>query len=160
MPKSEWYTPVKYIEAAKNVMGDIDLDPASSDIANEVIGAKTYFTLDNDGLTQEWFGRVFMSPANGRGISGKFIDKIVEEFTANRVSEAIILVNNSTDTKWFQKLFGVSSAIIFHKGRIKFWMPNGKKGLPIQGQAFLYLGDNPRKFVDVFEEFGWAYVPV
>lgn len=40
----EIYTPLYLIELAKQVMGEIDLDPASSTIANRTVGAKCIFT--------------------------------------------------------------------------------------------------------------------
>ena len=52
----EWYTPAYIIEAARKTMGTIDLDPASSAIANETVKATTFYTIDDDGLTKEWGG--------------------------------------------------------------------------------------------------------
>jgi hypothetical protein len=43
---SDWYTPSDYIEIARNTMGAIDLDPASSEVAQRVVGATTFYTKD------------------------------------------------------------------------------------------------------------------
>ena len=54
---NEWYTPVLYLDAARQTMGQIDCDPASSAIANRAVGATTFFSKDQDGLSQLWHGR-------------------------------------------------------------------------------------------------------
>jgi hypothetical protein len=43
--ENEWYTPKQYIEAARKVLGEIDLDPATSEKAQETIGAKCFSLL-------------------------------------------------------------------------------------------------------------------
>src|SRR5262245_13067731 len=39
----EWYTPPQYIAAARAVLGAIDLDPASSEIAQTTVQAGAFF---------------------------------------------------------------------------------------------------------------------
>ena len=58
----ERYTPAIYIEAARLVLGAIDLDPATSEQAQLLVRATKFFTEKTDGLKQEWHGRVL--PAN------------------------------------------------------------------------------------------------
>ena len=46
--------------AANELMGNIDLDVASSTVANEYVGADKFFTPQDDGLNdQKWFGKVY-----------------------------------------------------------------------------------------------------
>jgi hypothetical protein len=57
---NEWYTPAKYIEAARAVLGSIDVDPASNNIAQRIVGAAKYYTKENSGLDKEWHGNVWL----------------------------------------------------------------------------------------------------
>jgi len=52
--ENEWYTPTEYLEAAREVLGGFDLDPASSDAAQKIVKAQNYFTKSDDGLQKEW----------------------------------------------------------------------------------------------------------
>lgn len=63
---NEWYTPPRYVEAAREVLGAIDLDPASCETGNRIVRAKAYFAEARNGLVQRWYGRVFLNPPYGR----------------------------------------------------------------------------------------------
>ena len=151
---NEWYTPPEFIAAARTVMGGIDLDPASSEIANETVGAFRIFTAADDGLVQAWGGRVWMNPPYEKGLVDKFAEKLRDEVRAGRVKQAVVLVNNATDTRWFATLCEVASMLCFPTGRIRFLKPDGERGAPLQGQAVLYIGDQREPFAGVFARFG------
>lgn len=152
---NEWYTPPEYTEAARLVMGGIDLDPASSNIANETVNASTYYTLEDDGLQKQWAGRVWMNPPYSGGSMDKFIDKFVAHYTAGDITQAVVLTNNATETGWFQDLLSCAGALCLVKGRIKFITCEGKKpNSPIQGQAVMYFGNDVESFARVFLSFG------
>ena len=151
---NEWYTPRGYIEAARRVMGSIDIDPASTEAANEVVQAKTYYTKETDGLSQIWSGNVWLNPPYAGDLIVKFISKLEEELS--RIRQAIVLVNNATETEWFNRLVRMSSEVCFPRGRLKFYNPEGQIGAPLQGQALLYIGEGYNKFRKEYEVFGWC----
>jgi len=155
---NEWYTPAEYIEAARLVLGAIDLDPASSDEANEVVKAARYFTAADDGLLQQWQGRTWHNPPYASDLIGKFADKLVHHYMAGDVPAAVVLVNNATETAWFQRMAGHSSAVCFPRGRVRFWSPSGTVGAPLQGQAILYMGEDIDAFTAEFRRFGFVAV--
>jgi len=152
---NEWYTPPEYIAAAREVMGGIDLDPASSSIANRTVGATEYYTAEQDGLGQEWRGRVWMNPPYASDLVGRFADKLNAHYLNGDIEQAIVLVNNATETAWFQGMLQLAAAVCFPRGRVKFIDVNGMpSGAPLQGQALLYFGTNANLFSDVFSRFG------
>jgi len=152
---NEWYTPPEYTAAAKVVMGGIDLDPASSHKANEFVGADKYYTLEDDGLVQEWGGRVWMNPPYSQPEIAEFCDKFL---ASPEINEACVLVNNATDTRWMQKMLKHATAVCFVRGRISYLDKSGKpKNKPLQGQAILYYGNNTDGFSSAFSEFGVTF---
>lgn len=152
---NEWHTPTKYIELVRNVLGEIDLDPASNEQAQTRIKAAKYYTEEENGLAQEWNGNVWLNPPYAQPAISDFINKMVDEIDARRVKSAIMLTHNYTDTAWFQKAALQATAICFTKGRVKFEGPNGEIAAPTQGQAFFYFGDDMQTFCDFFDEVGF-----
>lgn len=149
---NEWYTPEYYIKAAKLVLGSIDLDPASCEVANRVVNAKNFYTQEDDGLTQKWFGKIWLNPPYG-DIGPKFVAKVIEQFESSKIEEAILLVNSHcTDSKWFKPLF--NHTLCFTDHRSKFWNNEGIGSAPTHGSVFVYLGDSSIKFYENFKQFG------
>ena len=152
---NEWYTPKEYIEAARKVMGTIDLDPASTLLANTIVKAEQIYTIDDDGLAQEWIGNIWLNPPYAGDLIQQFVGKLSEEIHLGNVESAIVLVNNATETKWFLMLVEIAPAICFPTGRVKYWGIDGSIGMPLQGQAIIYIGDKSEAFCDEFKQFGW-----
>lgn len=149
---NEWYTPKEYLDLARAVMGGIDLDPASSDAAQKVVQADKYFTAENSGLDHEWEGRVWMNPPYSSALVKEFSRKICH---SAKVTEAMILVNNATETDWFQAMIARAEAVLFPSKRIKFIDVDGNPGgAPLQGQALIYCGKNKDKFVHLSKKYG------
>jgi phage N-6-adenine-methyltransferase len=153
--ENEWYTPADHIALARQAMGGIDLDPASSHVANRVVQAETFYSAETNGLDKEWAGRVWLNPPYAQPFIAQFADKMVEEWKSGRVEAAIVLTHNYTDTAWFQSLAETASAICFTRGRVRFVSPAGELAAPTQGQAFFYFGSDVDIFADVFADVGF-----
>jgi len=151
--ENEWYTPAKYLEAARLVLGEIDLDPASCAKANKTVQAKKFYTAKNDGLHKPWRGRLFLNPPYGR-LAGEFIGRLVLEHEAEEVVAAIALVNaHCTDAEWFQPLW--SYTLCFTDHRIDFDSDGREKQTSsTHGSVFAYLGTETKAFKATFAEFG------
>lgn len=153
---SEWCTPPEIIESARTAMRSIDCDPASSADANATVKAHEYFTADDDGLKQTWFGNVWLNPPYAQPLISRFANAVATKFGTGEIDQACVLVNNATETEWFSTLASNASAICFPTSRLKFLTPDGvsSKNTPLQGQAIVYLGGSADEFIREFSAKG------
>jgi hypothetical protein len=140
-------------------MRSIDLDPASCAGANENIRATQFYDIHMDGLVQVWFGCIWMNPPYARsGIQGKFVQKMIDEWKAGRVEQAIVLLNaNSIASTWFTPLHDFPMCIK-RSPRIEF-IPATERQIvnpkrPGNDNVFVYLGPRIDAFVEIFETIG------
>lgn len=154
----EWYTPQYIIDLARKVMGSIDLDPASSEIANRIVQADLYLTKEDNSLLHPWKGKVWCNPPYSAALIKKFTAKVLEEVENGNVDEIIVLTNSGTDTQWNKPL--QKGTQVYTNGRISFLQPDGsEKGKGGRGQCFTYFGNNPRKFIEVFTQDNFCWCP-
>lgn len=106
----EWYTP-KWVFDALAI--DFDLDPASPHDMESMVPAKTKYTVFDDGLSKEWFGRVWLNPPYGRD-TPFWIRRMIDH------GNGIALVFSRTDASWCQEAMRGSTAMLFMSGRIEF----------------------------------------
>lgn len=150
----EYYTPARYVEAARRVLGEIDLDPASSEVANRTVRAKRFHTEEDDGLAHDWPGRIWLNPPYCR-LAGPFAEKLIEQYEAGITTAAILLVGDRTITnRWFVPLWRLG-VVCVPDHRINFHGPEGvERSSPIGGEIFVYLGPHEDRFVSEFRQFG------
>ncbi len=149
----EYYTPPAIIEAVRRVMGEIDLDPASSVEANKRVKAVQFFAIADDGLNKNWFGHTWMNHPFGRLTNRLWIAKLASEYASGRVTEAICITFAATSEKWFQPLMKQPQCYL--SPRTNYFLPSGKlkKGVT-KGSVLTYFGHNLDKFSTEFKEFG------
>lgn len=177
MDSPEWYTPAPFVEAAREVMGGIDLDPASHYEANLTVRAAKYYTALEDGLQQEWRGRVFLNPPGGLVVP--FWQRLVMYFRAGYVAEAVWVGYSLEQLQTLQTRGSVSAEtpldfpICVPRRRIAFvenaakeaeriaklqaqGKKAGKAGSPSHGNFIAYLGPPSQRevFARAFAKFG------
>lgn len=120
----EWLTPPEIIAA----LGPFDLDPCVP-IRQPWPTAREVFTLSDDGLQQEWRGRVFLNPPYGRE-TWKWMRRLAEH------GNGIAMIFARTDTEGFHRwVFGRADAILFMRGRPHFHHANGERAKGNSGGA-------------------------
>lgn len=124
----EWCTPGWLIEKARAVLGGTELDPASNEEAQKIVKADRWFSKAADGLSQEWVAEsVWLNPPYSN--AAVWVDKFLWEYGQHNVGQGLVLVNNNTETRWFQLLLSTAYRCVFFEGRIKFYRP-GQVGKP------------------------------
>ncbi len=114
----EWYTPKEIIET----LGDFDLDPCAPVVPLWQTAIRMYNRIDN-GLDQEWCGRVWLNPPYSRPLIENFVKRLAEH------GDGIALLFNRCDSKMFQDIiFEKATAMKFLRNRIRFYRPNGTRG--------------------------------
>ena len=119
----EWLTPPSLLER----LGTFDLDPCAP-IVRPWDTAKRHFTIKDNGLAQEWQGRVFLNPPYGRDTT-KWMQRM-----ANHTGGGIALIFARTDTTaWQEFVFPFANSILFLRRRLTFFTVDGKEGKTTAG---------------------------
>jgi DNA N-6-adenine-methyltransferase (Dam) len=157
----DWCTPIKYVQAVREVLGEIDLDPCSNEWSH--VGAGTEWKLPHDdGLKHDWrFSSIYVNPPYGsdpvRGT--RIFDWLCKcsEAHTEYGSEVIALVPIAANTKhWKMYVWPTAASVCFlYDTRVRF-LVRGRddgKGSPMACAA-VYWGKNKSKFAEVFRHHG------
>jgi len=154
--KTDYHTPPNIIEAARTVMGGIDLDPASSAIANQAVRATHYYS--EHGLVQTWSGRVWMNHPFSRAENAWWIDKLIMAFDAGDVTQACCITFACTSERWFRPLLNYPQCYLSPRTNYRDPQGNLVKGVT-KGSVVTYLGSNVNGFVAAFQRLGSVMLP-
>jgi hypothetical protein len=116
-----WLTPRGIIDT----LGPFDLDPCAAPQPRPWPTAADHITPPADGLSAEWYGRVWLNPPY-RDI-GRWLGKLADH------GRGIALVFARTETTWFtEHIWDRADAVLFLHGRLHFCLPDGT---PASGNA-------------------------
>ena len=129
----EWYTPKEVIDA----LGGFDLDPCAP-VSPLWSTASTMYNKNDDGLSKDWFGRVWLNPPYSRPLIDLFVKRMAQH------GNGIALLYNRCDSKMFQDVvFKKATAMKFLRNRIRFFRPDGTRGnSPGCGSILVAFGED------------------
>lgn len=109
MKSDEWLTPPEILRP----LGEFDLDPCSP-VFRPWSTAKNHYTIEDNGLIKEWWGRVWMNPPYGSALIN-WLSKMAGH------GMGIALTFARTDTEAFHRyVFGKADSLLFLEGRLNF----------------------------------------
>lgn len=173
------FTPPEVVEAARTLMGGIDLDPASTKWANDLyIRAGHYFNYTKNGYIKPWFDRVLLNPpgglcnwetgrpvehvAHGTGSAKAWWFKLMREYISYNVLEAVFIgfsveLIQSTQVQGEDLMpTPIDFPCCFPSERLKFWTRQGNQLVegkqPTHANVLVYLPDRHKESRDLFLE--------
>lgn len=175
----EYYTDPRLTLAAREVMGSIDLDPATNALANAFgVFATTIYTKEDDGLSKPWAFNVWLNHPFHRGeracpedrkkckkgvckerghidhdipSNADWIRKAITETESGRVTQLVGICFSSTSEAWFRPLLNLP--LCFLTPRTQYYLPDGTLADGVtKGSVVYYWGPNVDKFRYVFQD--------
>lgn len=149
----DYYTPTEMVQAAREAMGGIDLDPASHWRANREHRIPTFYHLGRSAFDNPWFGRVWLNPPYGN--NAPWFEQILKYWQMGEIEQLVMISPVWAFTaKQAKPITDLASAMVLLSPTPEFWgNPDGRKGTN-HPHAVMYLGSRVREFRSAFERFG------
>jgi len=145
----EWYTPPQVVDAAREAMGNIDLDPASCEEANKTVRATKYYDVAEDGLTLPWEGRIWCNPPFSE--AAKWADRFLTHIENGSISTACFLGPMSS-SNWVMRGWEQAAGVcLLPAGRTGWYGPSsrGNGQNPWLCEIVLIFGCDPTAFKQI-----------
>jgi hypothetical protein len=142
----EWLTPPEILRT----LGAFDLDPCAP-IARPWDTAAQHYTVDDDGLSRPWGGRVWCNPPFGREAI-KWMRRLRDH------GDGIALIPARTETVMFYEcVWGQAEGVLFLRGRPHFHYVDGSRA-PFNSGAPICLVAYGRRNLEALAASGLGVV--
>lgn len=158
----ECYTPLDHMDLWRQVLGPIELDPASCEIANRTVQSSRYYTKADDGYMRSWACRtLFLNPPYTKNQVNRWVRRLRAAYADGHITEAAgLLVNSAPGYGWWHELIQSMPVVILSQ-RLTFIQEDGTPygDHHKKGQTVGYLGRDVRRFLEVFGPLGQVILP-
>lgn len=138
--KDDWETPEDFFREQERKYGTFDLDACATKYNSKCL---SYFSPEEDGLKQKWFGNVWCNPAYSKGQPNLWIRKAIAEVEAENARQVVMLLRCDTSTKrWHDLIVPNAADWFFVRGRIKF--VGGDGGAPFASVIVVFRNGEKR----------------
>lgn len=149
----DYFTPSDLIAAAREAMGDIDLDAASHPLANREHRIRDYFHRNRSAFDNDWYGRVWLNPPYGN--NPPWFECVHRYLDIGTVTQLCLLSPVwAFNTEIAKPLMARSSAMLLLSPTPKFWGNADNRTGTNQPHAIVYFGDRVDEFHRAFAPHG------
>lgn len=149
----EWATPPELLRALDEAVSGFDLDPCSG--AEQQCIADSRYTAEDDGLSEAWFGTVWVNPPYSD--MDRWMRKAVNESHREDVGTILVLAPARTSTQWFHNYASKATATGFIEGRLTFGDPRDQVRNAPFPSIICVFGDAPDPLMDLLDRKGIVY---
>lgn len=171
--KIDYGPPIEIVLPARSVLGSIDLDPFSTPKLNRIVTAARIYNRHKleleDILAKEWDSRgekrVFVGPPTGAAVTRRLLNKLLREYRAGRVSQAIAWIGHNESLIRMPWVWDFPVCIPFHRLRPCYYdeeLDRFRNVSPSDWSAVIYLppADDAYAFHAGVSRFHVSFAPV
>lgn len=178
----ELITNADLVASANELLGGIDLDPASSQFANQYVQAKKFYTPTDDGLNEQpWFDSVYLFPPSGtyfwdlknqkwkltrttakslRSSHAVWFAKLYKSWLLNEIEQGLFFTNCPDIIRYDQKIFDFPVCILRVCPTLLRRKDDGVINHKTSTSVLVYLqpkdrsGEATQRFIDIYSTKG------
>lgn len=150
----DYFTPPELVNAAREAMGGIDLDPASHWVANRTHKIPEFFDINRSAFDNRWYGKVWLNPPYGD--NAPWFREILRYTTSGDIEQLCMISPVwAFTTAIARPVMKMSSAFLLLSPTPQFWgNAKGRTGTN-NPHGIFYIGDRTKEFVHAFIPFGY-----